>query len=232
LYLQQKERFLIQSRLAALCLLFAGVDRGDMDKLLNCLQAVRKTYKKGGAVFMAGDRPASVGVVLSGSLHIMRDDFWGNRSIIAQLEPLEVFGEAFVFGENDGLPVGVMAVEKSEILWIKAKKLITACPAVCPFHTTVMKNLIGIMARKNGALMQKMEHITRRTTREKLLSYFSFHAMRLNSNTFTIPFNRQELADYLSVDRSAMSSELGRMRDEGILDFTKNRFTLLRGRRF
>jgi CRP-like cAMP-binding protein len=209
------------------CRLFDGVDEADLEKLLNCLRAVRKTYRKGAYVSMAGDSLTSVGIVLSGSVHIINDDFWGNRTIIARLEPPELFGEAFAFSENVCLP-GIVAAEKSDILLIRGKKIVTTCPAACIFHTTVMKNLIRIMAEKNGALMQKIEHITRRTTREKLLSYFSFQAMRMKDNTFEIPFNRQELADYLSVDRSAMSSELSRMRGEGMLDFSKNRFTLLR----
>jgi CRP-like cAMP-binding protein len=176
---------------------------------------------------MAGGSLNSIGVVLAGSIHIIQDDFWGNRTLVARLEPVEIFGEAFAFGGGDDLPVGILAAEQSDILLINCKKIITTCPSACIFHTRLIKNLIQVMAQKNSMLMQKIEHITHRTTREKLLSYFSLQARQMKSNVFEIPFNRQELADYLSVDRSAMSSELGRMRDEGILHFRKNRFELL-----
>jgi CRP-like cAMP-binding protein len=209
------------------CRLFDGVNASDLGKLLNCLSAVQKTYKKGGFISTAGAHFNSVGVVLSGSIHIIQDDFWGNRTLVARFEPVEIFGEAFVFGGQGCLPVGIMAAEQSDILLINCKKIITACPSACVFHTTLIKNLITVLAQKNSMLMQKIEHITHRSTREKLLSYFSFQAGQMKSTAFEIPFNRQELADYLSIDRSAMSSELGRMRDEGILRFSKNRFELL-----
>jgi CRP-like cAMP-binding protein len=121
-----------------------------------------------------------------------------------------------------------MAAEKSEILWINYKKIISTCSAACLFHTSLIKNLIQNLAQKNILLMQKIECITKRTTREKLLAYLSAQVSHTIGNTIQIPFNRQELADYLSVDRSAMSSELGKLRDEGILRFNKNKFELLK----
>jgi CRP-like cAMP-binding protein len=177
---------------------------------------------------MAGENLNSVGIVLSGCITVSQDDYWGNHTIVARFEPVELFGEAFSFGEKEALPVSIMAAEQSDILLINCKKIVSTCSSACLFHTVLIRNIIKNMAQKNKMLIQKMEHITRRTTREKLLSYFSFQSRQLGSNIFEIPFNRQELADYLSIDRSAMSSELGRMRDDGILNFTKNKFELLR----
>jgi CRP-like cAMP-binding protein len=209
------------------CPLFEGIDKAELDKLLNCLSAVWKKYEKGDYVFMAGGKFNTVGVILSGCIHLVQDDFWGNRSIIARFDPPESFGEAFSFGEKEYLPISIMAVEQSDILLINCKKIISTCSSACGFHTVVIRNIIRNMAQKNSMLIKKIEHITRRTTREKLLSYLSSYARQTKSSAFEIPFNRQELADYLSIDRSAMSAELCRMRDDGILHFTKNKFELL-----
>ena len=121
----------------------------------------------------------------------------------------------------------MVAVEDSTVLFFELRKLLTVCSSACRFHSMVIQNLVFAISEKNRALVQKLHHISQRTTREKLISYLSGEAKRQNSGEFTIPFNRQQLADFLSVDRSAMSSELGKMRDEGLLRFEKNRFTLL-----
>jgi CRP-like cAMP-binding protein len=206
-----------------------GIDETELDTLLTCLSAVQKKYKKGSFVSMAGGKFTAVGVVLSGCIHLVEDDFWGNRSIVARFEPVESFGEAFSFGEKDYIPISILVAEQSDILLINCNKIISTCSSACMFHQRLIMNIIRNMAQKNNMLMKKIEHITRRTTREKLLSYLSFHARKTKSSVFEIPFNRQELADYLSIDRSAMSQELCRMRDERMLNFNKNKFELLQG---
>ncbi|AEF85789.1 cyclic nucleotide-binding protein [Treponema primitia ZAS-2] len=213
--------------LLARCPLFKGIAGPDLVSLLECLSARHKKYEKDSFVFMADDEPRFIGVVLSGALHILQDDFWGNRVILARAEPGELFGEAFSCGGVKKLPVSVQAVEKSEVLLIDLTRIITTCSSVCVFHRDLIKNTLQDMARKNIALIKKMEHITRRTTREKLLSYLSSQAQQQGSTVLTIPFKRQELAEYLSVDRSAMSAELGKMQDQGLIRFNKNRFELL-----
>jgi CRP-like cAMP-binding protein len=129
-----------------------------------------KKYKKGSFVSMAGGKFTSVGVVLSGCIHLVEDDFWGNRSIVARFEPVESFGEAFSFGEKDYIPVSILAAEQSDILLINGNKIISTCSSACMFHQRLIMNIIRNMAQKNNMLMKKIEHITRRTTREKLLS--------------------------------------------------------------
>jgi CRP-like cAMP-binding protein len=210
------------------CPLFSGINSDETEKLLTCLSAVQKKYEKGSPIFLTGEKLNSVGIVLSGCIHIVQDDFWGNRTIAARFEPVELFGEAISNSETKKLPISIMAAEKSEILWINYKKIITTCSSACLFHTALIKNIIQDLAQKNIMLMQKLECITRRTTREKLLFYLSLQAGKGIGNTIEIPFKRQELADYLSIDRSAMSSELGKLRDEGILRFNKNKFELLK----
>jgi CRP-like cAMP-binding protein len=137
-----------------------------------------------------------------------------------------LFGEAFACAGAENLPVGVMAAEESEILLMNHERMLTSCPSACAFHTALIRNLTRILAEKNVILTQKLEHVTRRTTREKLLSYLSARAKLAKGNVFDIPFSRQELADYLSVERSAMSAELSRMRNEGLLRYKRNHFEL------
>jgi CRP-like cAMP-binding protein len=175
---------------------------------------------------MEDQEPNFVGIVLSGGLHIIRNDYGGNRLIVARIGPGELFGEAFSLGKVKKLPISIMAVEMSELFLFSSKRLVQPCASVCGFHAALIRNLIHDLARKNTMLMQKIEHVTRRTTREKLLSYLSAQARQAKNRTFDIPFNRQELADYLAVDRSALSAELGRMRTEGIIAFRKNHFEL------
>jgi CRP-like cAMP-binding protein len=208
------------------CPLFLGIDGAELHTLLDCLSASKKRYKKGGFIFRAEENVTSVGVVLSGSVHVIQEDFWGNRTILARIGPGGLFGEAFSCAEVDKLPVSVMAAESAEILFIDYKRIVTTCSSSCSFHTGLIKNMMHILARKNVLLTQKIEFVTQRTTKDKLLAYLSAQARQAASDTFEIPFSRQELADYLSVDRSAMSNELCKMRDEGILRFHKNHFEL------
>lgn len=209
------------------CPLFAGIDDSGLKTLLDCLSASLVPYEKNSFVFMADDAVTNIGVVLSGRVHVLKEDFWGNRSILDHIGPGGLFGEAFSCAEVPKLPVSVIAAEKSDILLVDYRRIIRTCTSACAFHTGLIQNMMRILARKNVMLTQKLEYVTRRTTREKLLSYLSAQAGQAGSNSFEIPYNRQELAEYLSVDRSAMSGELGRMRDDGILRFHRNSFELL-----
>lgn len=208
------------------CPLFAGVEEANIENILPCLSSVVKKYDKNQFIFEAEDRVTTVGLILSGSVLVIKEDFWGNRDILSQLGPAELFAEAFSCAQLDRLPVSVVAAEKTDVLLVNYKKIVTTCSTACSFHTLLIQNMMKILAQKSVVLMQKLEQMAKRTTREKLLAYLSAEAQKTGGSKFEIPFNRQELADYLSVDRSAMSSELGKMRDEGILDFEKNHFVL------
>jgi CRP-like cAMP-binding protein len=225
----QREGDGVKNYLSALkkCRLFAGINESELPALLDCLSAFQNSYEKGGFVFMAGDNVTAIGIVLSGGVYVLQEDFWGNRSILSHVAPGGLFAEAFSCAEADSLPVSVITAEPSEILLLDYKRVVTTCSSACAFHTGLIKNMMQILAWKNVMLTQKIEHLTRRTTREKLLSYLSEQARQAAQSAFEVPFNRQELADYLSVDRSAMSSELCKMRDDGILRFYKNHFELL-----
>lgn len=206
--------------------LFAGVSAEEIDRMLGCLAITKRSYYKNEVILHAGDITSSVGLVVSGCIHIINEDFWGNRNIISECLPGELFGESYACTQGAPLDISVIAAEDCELIFIGVGKILTTCPTACDYHSRLIRNLLSVIARKNIKMHEKLTHLTQRTTRDKLLSYLSAESARQGRASFEIPFNRQQLADYLSVDRSAMSGELCRMRDEGILSFEKNHFIL------
>lgn len=207
--------------------LFSGVGADEIESMLSCLGARLYHYKKDAYVLRQGEHLSDITVLVEGNLHIQKDDYWGNRSILGQVSVGEMFGEAYVAPESEALLNDVIAVEDSAVLFFDMKRIITTCSSACRFHAIVIQNLFFAISEKNRKLVQKLGHMSQRTTREKLISYLSEEAKRQNSASFVIPFNRQQLADFLSVDRSAMSNELCKMRKDGLLEFDKNKFRLL-----
>lgn len=206
--------------------LFSSVDEKDVLSLLTCIGAKVFSHKKGEYILRQGEKIDDIAILLSGALHIQCDDYWGNRSILGHFSVGEIFGEAYVTS-RESLINDVVAVEDSVVMYLDARKVISTCSTACRFHTLVVQNMFLVISDKNRKLVQKLGHVTKRSTREKLISYLSQEAKRQNSAEIVIPFNRQQLADFLSVDRSAMSNELCKMRDEGLLTFHKNSFKLL-----
>lgn len=207
--------------------LFAGVGEDEIATLLGCLQAKLCSYKKGEYIFRQGEHVSNITVLVEGSLHMQTDDYWGNRSIISMVSVGEVFGEAYVAPNSGTILNDVVSVEDSSVIFFDVSRVLTVCSSACKFHRLVIQNLFFTISEKNRQLVQKLRHMSKRSTREKLISYLSEEAKHQNSKTFVISFNRQQLAEFLSVDRSAMSNELCKMRDAGLLTFKKNRFTLL-----
>lgn len=208
------------------CPLFSGISREDLSGMLQCLGARSVSYEKGRTVFLEGDPALWVGVVLTGEVQILREDLDGNRSILAAAGPGQLFGEVFACAQLDRLPVTVIASADSRILQLACRRIIETCSQSCIFHSQLIHNLLKIVARKNLMLNQKIDFISRRTTREKFMAYLTAQAKAADSRIFSIPYNRQELADYLGVERSAMSAELGKLKKEGTIDFHRNHFTL------
>lgn len=207
--------------------LFSGVGDHEISAMLSCLQAKLLPFPKGEYVYREGEHIDKITVLVDGKLLVQRDDFWGNRSIVNVIHVGEMFGEAYVAPESGSILNDVIAEEDSAVIFFDVRRILTVCPSACKFHSIVIQNLFFAISEKNRKLVQKIGHMSKRSTRTKLLSYLSEEAKRQNNNSFTIPFNRQQLADFLSVDRSAMSTELCKMRDEGLLQFNKNNFTLL-----
>lgn len=207
--------------------LFGGVEEKEIGQMLNCLSVVKRDYVKNEVILHSGDSINSVIMVLSGCIHIVSDDFWGNRNIIAEAVPGDVFAESYACAQKRELEVSAIAVEDAKVMFMDVGRFMTTCSSACTFHVRLIRNLLSVLAQKNIAMYEKLTHLTQRSTRGKLLSYLSEESQKQGSASFDIPFNRQQLADYLSVDRSAMSNELSKMRDEGILSFEKNHFRLM-----
>ena len=209
--------------------LFANITNKDLQKLHKCLSAKEKFFERDSFVWRAGESVRSVYYILSGSMHIIDEDFWGNRSIIETMQAHTLFGEAYVFSAMQNHLVSVIAAEDSRVLEIDPARLFETCPNGCACHTQLVRNALGIVSEKIVRLTEKLGHIIQRTIREKLLSYLSVCAQREKSSSFCIPYSRQQLADYLCVDRSALSHELGRLQKQGMLRYRKNHFELLTG---
>lgn len=206
--------------------LFAGIDSGNMDAMLACLGAKDRAFSKGKVILGEGTPANLIGVVLSGAVQVIREDYFGNRSMMAKLGPSELFAEAFSLAGVDLMPVTVMAAEDCEVMLIHVERITHPCSNSCGFHQQMIYNLMRILALKNLACNRKIEVTSKRTTRDKLMAYLMLEAKRAESSSFAIPFDRQELADYLEVDRSGLSSEIGRLRREGVLECERNRFIL------
>ena len=206
--------------------LFRNIQPEEIPGLLSCVNARTRKFQKGELLLHRGEPTSHLGLLLSGSVHIIREDFWGNRSIVGLAGPGEIFAESYALAAQP-LEVSVLAASDGEVLFLDARRVISGCQQVCSFHAQLSRNLLSLLAQKNLNLTAKMRHMARKTTREKLLSYLSAQALLAGSSEFDIPLDRQQLADFLAVERSAMSATLGKLRDEGILTFHKNHFHLL-----
>ena len=209
------------------CQLFAGLNNQDLIAILACLDARVHGVAKNSAVFSEGEQAVYVGIVLSGNVQIVKEDYYGNRSIVAVAEPGELFGETFACAGVDALPVSVVAVQDSQVMLIDCHRITRSCSNACSFHNQLVLNLLQVVASKNLAFNQKLEILSKRTTRDKLMAYLTGQAKLRGSSSFSIPYDRQALADYLGVERSAMSAEISKLRKDGIIDSAKNHFTLL-----
>lgn len=207
--------------------LFSGINHEELSRMLRCLGAKVEHFKKNDFIYRMGDTISTFGMVLTGNVLVIREDFWGNRTIISQLGPGELFGESYSFAKNEPLLTSMIAAESAMILFMNIGTFTKMCKNTCSFHRNLIENMLGEVSEKNLELTRKIQHTSQRNTRDKLLSYLSEQAQRNNSSSFSIPFNRQELADYLSVDRSAMSLELSKMRRDGLIEYEKNSFILL-----
>lgn len=206
--------------------IFSGIDENEIESMLVCLNAKEGSYRKGDYLLRTGDSAEEIGLLLYGSVLVIQEDFWGNRNLMSRIVPGQVFAEAFACSPGSVLNVSVTSDEASSVLWLNVRRILTSCPTACSHHSRMIRNLLSDIASKNLRFNEKLTHMCQRTTRDKLMSYLSAEAQRRGISEFDIPFNRQQLADYLSVDRSAMSSALCRLRDDGTLDFDKNHFVL------
>ena len=209
------------------CALFAGTVHEDIRSVLSCLGAAERVYEKDEAVLSEGEPARYIGIVLEGNVCIMRTDIFGNRSILAKAGPMDMFGEALACAEVQYMPVDVVALEKTRLVLIDAERVSRTCGNDCGFHSRIINNLLHVIASKNLMMNQKLEVTSKRSTREKLMAYLMLQAKQKGSSAFTIPFDRQELADYLEVDRSGLSAEIGKLRREGLIECSRSDFTII-----
>ena len=208
------------------CDLFDGIAPADLPGMLACLGAETVKAKKGSAIFSEGDPARFVDILLEGAVQVVLDDYYGNRSILTQAAPGELIGESFACAGVTSLPVSMLATQDSTLLRIDCCRITRSCSNACEFHNRLILNLLQVVAAKNLTFHKKLEIISKRTTREKLMAYLIWQAKLQHSHSFTIPFDRQGLADYLGVERSAMSAELSKLRRDGVIDFDRSHFML------
>lgn len=206
--------------------LFRGFTQEEIESLLKCLNASVKTCKKGEYIFQAGEITQCFGMILRGRVQIVSDDYWGERQIVSGFVKGQLFGEAYACMEQMPLLISALAAEDTQVLMLNAHRVLQTCTSACEFHRRLVENLVGILAEKNLRLTRKIDQISKKTIRSKVLAYLSDEAGQQNTNCVDVPFNRQQLAEYLAVDRSALSAELSKMQKEGIITYKKNHFVL------
>ena len=206
--------------------LFQGIREHEIEAMLTCLSAEERTYGKNAYIYRAGDVTGRLGVVMEGAVNIIKDDVWGNRKIIENIGGGQIFGETYACLKGEPLMVDVQASERSRILFMDVNRILTTCSSSCDFHNRLIRSLMYVLAGKNLMLTKKMDIITPKSLRERVMVYLSQESVKQGSRTITVPFNRQQMADYLSVDRSALSAELSRMQRDGVISYEKNRFTI------
>ena len=207
------------------CALFHGLREAQIREMLPCLSARQSRFRRGQFLLRAGDRVAFAGILLSGEAEVLQEDFWGNRNLLAAVGPGDLFAEAFACAHAVS-PVSVLCKTDGSVLYLNVRAVFSPCEKACAQHKALSQNLIRVLAEKNMQLNEKAGFLSQRTTREKLLAYLSAQARRAGSASFRIPFDRQQLADFQSVNRSAMSAELSRMQREGLLCADRSSFTL------
>ena len=209
------------------CTLFSSIEKEDIPGLLACLGASVRQFSRQQQILSEGEPARFVGILLSGSAQVVNQDIYGNRSILSKVLPGQLFGESFACAGAETLPVSVVANEDCAVMLIDCRRITTSCSNACGFHNRMIYNLLQAVAQRNLEFHQKLEITAKRTTREKLMAYLLSEAKAAGSREFTIAYDRQALADYLGVERSAMSAELGKLQKDGVLKTNRSRFTLL-----
>ena len=209
-----KKYFKILSR----CRLFQGIEQCDLNTMIKCLNGITISVAKGNPIFLEGDPSQFVGVVLIGTVQVIREDYYGNRSVMTILEPSDLFAEVFSCAGLKTMPVSVIALTDSEVLLLDCRHILETCSNSCHFHNKLITNLIKGMAQNNLALTRKIRYMSQKTTKEKIMTYLLDQAKQQGSKEFIIPHNRQSLADYLGVERSAMSAEISKLKKSGQID--------------
>ena len=207
--------------------LFDGIRPEDRKLMLGCIGYHISTFRKGDIVAFEAENIRHLGIVLCGAVDMVKEDLWGNSTLLVRTRRGEVFGETFACGSDSLSTVTFLVSEDAQILFLPFDRVMHSCSMACQFHHRLVMNTVRIIANKNRDLMRKVEVVSKRSIREKLLAYLSIQAQALGSRYFEIPLGRVELAEYLCVDRSALTRELAKMKEDGLIDYDRNHFRIL-----
>jgi CRP-like cAMP-binding protein len=207
--------------------LFYGIKPDELNAMLGCIGYHIGTFKKGDIVVFEGDNLKHIGIIMKGSVDMVKEDLWGNKTMLVRMRKDELFGETFACGSDNLSVVTFMVSEDAKVLFMPFDRVMHSCTMACQFHHRLIENMVKIIADKNRDLMRKVDVVSKRTIREKLLAYLSIQAQVQNARYFEIPLGRVELAEYLCVDRSALTRELAKMKEDGLIDYDKNCFRIL-----
>lgn len=222
-------RMTVTSRELGKMSLFAGIREEELSPMLHCLQSFEKSYQKGELILLESHAVRNVGLILTGTVHMVKEDEEGGETLILSMKEGELFGESFSCGSHMDARVSFLAAAPSTILFLPFHRVIHTCNMTCTFHHRLIENMVRMIGDKNVQLMRKIEIISQKTLREKVLTYLRLQAETQQSQRVNVPLGRVELADYLCANRSALTRELAAMKQDGILDYDKNVFVLLKG---
>lgn len=207
--------------------LFYGIKPDELNAMLSCIGYHIGTFKKGDIVSFEGDNLKHIGIVISGAVDMVKEDLWGNKTMLVRMRKDELFGETFACGSDNLSVVTFLVSEDAKVLFMPFDRVMHSCTMACQFHHRLIENMVKIIADKNRDLMRKIDVVSKRTIREKLLAYLSIQAQIQDSSYFEVPLGRVELAEYLCVDRSALTRELAKMKEDGLIDYDKNCFRII-----
>lgn len=207
--------------------LFSGIEISDLPTMLDCLGSYQKHYEKNEIILLESCEVRTIGVILQGTVHMVKEDAEGYKTLLMTMKAGELFGESFACGSCKSARVSFLAAEPCMILFLPIHRVLHSCKMTCVFHHRLIENMVGLMGDKNIRLLNKIEVISKKTLRDKILAYLRLQAEEQKKQRFTIPLGRLELAEYLCADRSAMTRELSRMKRDGLIDYRRNTFQLL-----
>lgn len=208
--------------------IFYGIEEKNMETMLNCLGAYIREYNRNRYIILYQDEVKVVGIILSGKVQMIREDLWGNKTLLVSMCKGELFGETFSCGAHRKSTVSFLASADAKILFLSFGHIMQTCSMACKFHHRLIENMVTLIASKNIALMDKVDILSKKTLREKIATYLMQQAGKQNKTYFDIPYGRVQLAEYLCADRSALTRELSTMRDEGLIEYEKKSFHILK----
>jgi CRP-like cAMP-binding protein len=206
--------------------LFAGIKEDDYETMMACISFHCSKYQRGDYVTLEEEHIKNIGIIMSGSIDIIKEDLWGGTTILLRMRSGEMFGETFACAVNSASTVTFIASADTKVLFMPFTRVMHSCSNVCVFHHRLIENMVSLIAAKNRDLMQKIEVISKKNLRDKIMTYLSMQAQTQGKRYFDVPMGRLELADYLCADRSALTRELSNMKKDGLIDYDRNTFHL------